>query len=168
MTNVPFSLRKVLMAVQKVKQLNEIQSKTANYELLEDILYTIKIGVDDQKHNFELYVKSAKAEGLNESEIWKLAKEILGSHVALRTLYRWAHEFLSEEAFDVLQSNRRLGKSVAMWQPDLKNAIERTECESCAEAYSIEKIKHGEYTYEYLQQVCIWLHETLEINCQGK
>ena len=42
------------------------------------------------------------------------------------------------------------------------------ECESCAEAYEIDKAKSGSYNYEYLQTLCIWLHEVIELNCRGK
>ena len=163
MTNVSFSLRRVVMAVQRVKQLNEIQSKTANYELLEDILHSITAGVEDQKHNFELYVKSAKAEGLTPAQTWKLAKEILSSHVSLRTLYRWGHEYLTEDAFmEVRQRANYRRHNIFLPKGD------KLQCqqESCAEAYEIDKVKAGAYTYEYLQSVAIWLHECLELNCQ--
>lgn len=43
MTYVPFSVRRVIMAAQKVRTKQE-QTKTANYELLEDILEGIITG----------------------------------------------------------------------------------------------------------------------------
>jgi hypothetical protein len=171
MTIVGFNYRRVLMAAARVKQRQQIKQKTVNYELLEDILQNIKVAVDDQKYNFQQYVKAAQAEGLSQAETWKLAKEILSSHVSLRTLYRWAHEYLTEDAFDQLQSLRRKGPKslVDKWQPELKQQIEEgKECESCPEAYEIEKVRSGAYTYEYLQSLCMWLHETLELNCRGK
>jgi hypothetical protein len=151
-----------------IKQVQEIKQKTVNYELLEEILNSIKDNVEDNKTLFQQYVNAAKAEGLDESEIWKLAKEILGAHVALRTLYRWAHEFLSEEAFMEVRQKANLSRHNIGLVATRQQIQEHIECESCAEAYSIEKIKSGSYSYEYLQQVCIWLHETLEINCKGK
>jgi len=42
------------------------------------------------------------------------------------------------------------------------------ECESCTEAYEIEKVMNGKYSYEYIQNLYIWLHETLKLNCRGK
>lgn len=90
------------MAVQKVKHQQQVKQQTANYELLEDILYTT-LGIEDQKHNFQQYVKAAQNEGLEEAEIWKLAKEILSSHIPMKTLYNWGHEFLSDEAFNPIK-----------------------------------------------------------------
>ncbi len=172
---VYFNVHRVMREVLMVKQKQQIRQKTVNYELLKEILQSIKIGVDDQKYNFQQYVTAAKNEGLKQAEIWSLAKENLSSHVSLRTLYRLAHEFLTEEAFmeskQKTVSQRKL-VSVASWQQNLQPIQEAVqnhiECESCAEAYEIEKVRSGAYTYEYLQTLCIWLHETLELNCRGK
>ena len=166
-----FNVNRVIMAVQKVKQQHEVKQKTANYELLEEILEGIKVGVDDQKHNFLQYVNAAKAEGLNQAETWKLAKETLLSHVAPRTLYRWAHEYLDEEAFMEVRQKASLSRHnifAAVRQQTQQQVEGGKECESCAEGYEIDKIKSGVYSYEYLQQVAIWLHDCLEINCRGK
>ena len=169
MTVVGFNVHRVIMALEKARVRVKQQQQTAtNYEFLEEILEGIKVSVDDNKYNFQQYVMAAKAEGLNESETWKLAKETLSTHVSLRTLYRWAHEYLTEEAFmEVKQRavNHRGLSSVATLATQLKEHI---ECESCVEAYEIDKIRSGVYSYEYLQQVAIWLHDCLELNCKGK
>jgi hypothetical protein len=33
------------------------------------------------------------------------------------------------------------------------------------EGYEIEKVKAGLYSYQFLQELCIWLDSTLSINC---
>ena len=168
MTIVGFNYRRVLMSVAKVKQQQEIKQKTANYELLDEILEGIKVGVDDQKHYFQQYVDAAKAEGLSQPEIWTLAKETLQTHVSLRTLYRWGHEYLTEEAFMEVRQRANLSRRNIGLGSGLLSLGNKTECESCVEAYDFDKVKAGVYTYEYLQQVAIWLHEVVELNCRGK
>jgi len=49
-------------------------SKKVDYQLLDDMLETIKIAVESQKSNFAKYVKAATKQGLKLKEIWKLAR----------------------------------------------------------------------------------------------
>jgi hypothetical protein len=91
-----FDYRRILMAAARART-----NQTEDYHLLEDILQSIKIAVDDQKHNFSQYIQAAQAQGLSQQERLTLAKETLATHVSLRTLYRWAHEYLPEEAFSL-------------------------------------------------------------------
>jgi len=176
MTVIGFNVHRVIMALEKAR-LNRTTTKTltknnANYELLEDILEGIIIGVSDQKHYFQQYVKAAHNEGLTPKEIWSLAKEKLRDYVSIKALYNWGHELLPEEAFNPIKqmavSHRKIASVVPVQQQIQEAISNHIECESCPEGYEIEKIRAGVYTYEYLQQVAIWLHECLELNCKGK
>jgi hypothetical protein len=155
-----------------VRQQQQIKQKTANYELLEDILQSIKLSVDDQKYNFQQYVKAAQNEGLTQAEVWSLAKEILASHVSMKTLYNWGHEFLSEEAFNPIKqhaanlSHKRYSSAVNLQQA-IQEQIEY-EDENVIEAYELEKVKEGKYSYAFLQRIVVYLDETIELNCRGK
>ena len=48
-----FNVHRLIIAVSRVKQTQQIRQKTANFELLEEILDGIKVDVEDQKYNFQ-------------------------------------------------------------------------------------------------------------------
>jgi hypothetical protein len=58
------------------KQQARTRTKQIDYQILEEILVSIKVAVDDQKHNFIQYVNAAQPQGLTQPEIRKLATEI--------------------------------------------------------------------------------------------
>ncbi|MGH9964082.1 MAG: hypothetical protein ACRD5E_04550 [Nitrososphaeraceae archaeon] len=155
-------------------------AKKVDYELLEEILENIKVAVEDQKHNFQKTMsKQQKHKDLKQPEIWSLAKEMLIAHVSLRTLYRWAHEYLQPEAFMESKQKAALARQVTHsisvsadnWQQDLKQQIEEPKVcydESCVKGYEFQKVREGQYSYAFLQKLCIWLDETLELKSRGK
>jgi hypothetical protein len=47
----------------------------------------------------------------------------------------------------------------------IKEQIEYQD-EKVVEGYEIQKVKDGLYSYGFLQRLCIWLDETIELNCK--
>ena len=174
MTYYPFNVHRVIMAAARVKQQAKATSKP-DVEALEKILDGIIVAVGKQKEKYHKYVTTALEQGMEPKEIFNLAKEKLRDYVSVKTIYNWTHELveegiLPEEAFDsTKQRAANLSHDRYKGAVNLQQAIqEHIEHESCPEAYEIDKVKSGVYTYEYLQQLCIWLHDTLELNCRGK